>query len=141
MTDWNSAEGARKGHDLAREQAEQMDEQVEALTRFARGQRARDRDGDGESQMLVLGVRDIPAREHHIDAIGQTVAEANPEYPADDPIADVAFVESIENALGIDWDVDDVLQLDADGDLDRARIKRYAYPVSRLAPVEEESDV
>lgn len=32
---------------------------------------------------------------------------------------------------------DDVFRLDADGDLNRARIKRYAYPESRLEPREE----
>ena len=52
-------------------------------------------------------------------------------------MTDVAFVEGIEAALGLDWEADDVLQLDADEDLDRARIQRYAYPESRLAVVEE----
>ena len=71
-----------------------------------------------------------------IAAIGQTVAEANPEYPASDAVADVAFVEGIEDALGLGWSADDVLELYADDELDRARIPRYAYPENRLAPVE-----
>ena len=88
--------------------------------------------------MLVLGAYGKTAEECYISAIDQTVAEANPEYPANDPVVDVAFVEGIETALGLDWEADDVLQLDADGVLGRARIQRYAYPESRLAGVEED---
>lgn len=47
------------------------------------------------------------------------------------------FVEGIGEALGIDWETDDVVQLYADGDLDRARVLSYSYPESRLAPAEE----
>jgi hypothetical protein len=110
-----------------------------ALARFEAGQRARDQESEGESQVLVLGASGKTAEECYIAAISQTVAEVNPEYPASDPVADVAFVKGIEDALGLDWSAGDVLQLAADGDLDRARIKRYAYPESRLAPREEES--
>ena len=108
------------------------------LRRFESGQRARDRESDNESEMLVLGAHGKTAEECDISAINQTVAEVNPEYPASDPVADVVFVEGIETALGLGWEADDVLQLDADGDLDRARIQRYAYPESRLAAVEED---
>ena len=105
--------------------------------RFESGQRACDHETDDGGQLLVLGARGQTAEECYVSAIGQTVAEANPEYPVSDPVVDVAFVEGIEDAMGIDWNADDVLQLDADGDLDRARIKAYAYPESRLVPVEE----
>ena len=107
------------------------------LRRFENGERAVDRESDDDSQVLVLGARGKIAEDCHIPAISQTVAGANPEYPANDPVADVTFVEDIEDALGIDWSADDVLQLVADDDLERARIKSYAYPESRLAPVEE----
>ena len=140
MTDWNSREGAVKGQDLRREQVEHQAEQWAenvGLRRFESGQRAVDHESDDDSQVLVLGARGKVAEDCHIEAINQTVAGANPEYPANDPVADVAFVESIETALGIEWSADDVLQLVADGDLERARIKHYAYPESRLAPAEE----
>ena len=106
------------------------------LRRFESGQQAHDRESGDESRMLVLGGRDKTAEECYVAPIDQTVAEANPEYPAGDPVADVAFVEGIEDALGIDWSADDVLQLDAN-ERARARIRVYAYPESRLAPVEE----
>ena len=107
------------------------------LRRFESGQRARDRESDDGSQVLVLGANGKAAEECYIAAINQTVAEANPEYPASDPVVDVAFVAGIEDVLGLDWSADDVLQLAADGDLDRARIQRYAYPESRLAAIED----
>jgi hypothetical protein len=111
------------------------------LRHFEAGQRAHDRESEDGSQVLVLGAKDATAEECYVAAIDQTIAEANPEYPASDAVADVAFVEGIEDALGLDWSADDVLELYADGELDRARINRYAYPENRLAAVEEENDV
>ena len=111
------------------------------LQRFESGQQARDRESEGESQGLVLGANGKTAEECYIAAINQTVAEANPEYPASDPVTDVVFVKDIEDALGLDWSADDVLQLADDGDLDQARIKRYAYPESRLAPDDGENKI
>jgi hypothetical protein len=113
-----------------------------ALQHVTSGERAHDRESDDESQMLVLGPHGKTAEECYIAAIDQTVAEANPEYPASDPVADVAFVADIESAMGIDWSAFTVVQLYKDDDLDRARILSYSYPESRLEEVEaEENDV
>ena len=113
-------------------------EELETVAELVHGQRVRDRESDDDSQMLVLRIRALTsAREHHIDAIDQTVAEANPDYPTSDPVVDVAFIESIEAALGIDWEADDVVELFQDDQFDRARINHYAYPISRLAAVED----
>ena len=105
------------------------------LRRFESGQRAINRESDDESQVLVLGANGKTSEECYVAAIDQTVAEANPEYPAGDPVVDVAFVESIEDAMGIDWSADDVLQLDTN-ERDRAQIQVYGYPESRLVPIE-----
>jgi hypothetical protein len=110
------------------------------LRRFESGQRAHDRESDDDSQMLVLGANGKTAEECYVAAIDQTAAEANPEYPTSDPVADIAFIADIEDALGIDWEANDVVQLYADNQLARARIKQYAYPESRLAEAEEEND-
>lgn len=112
----------------------------EAGTPPERGDIAHDRESEDESRMLVLGANGKTAEECYIAAIDQTVAEVNPEYPASDPVADVAFVEGIEDAMGIGWEADEVLGLYADGELDRARIRRYAYPENRLAPFESEEE-
>ena len=105
------------------------------LRRFESGQRAVDRESGDKSQMFVLGANGKTAEECYVAAIDQTVAEANPEYPAGDPVVDVAFVEGIEDAMGIDWSADDVLRLDAN-ECDWAKIQVYGYPESRLAPIE-----
>lgn len=110
------------------------------LRRFESGQRAHDRESDDGSQMLILGANGKTAEECYVAAIDQTIAEANPEYPASDPVADVAFVEGVEDAMGIDFEAADVVQLYEDGDLERARVLSYSYPESRLAAVEEEND-
>jgi hypothetical protein len=114
----------------------QNDDETASLRHFEAGQRAHDRESDDGSEVLILGANGTTAEECYVAAIEQTVAEANPEYPASDTVADVVFVEGIEDALGLDWSADDVLELYADGGLDRARIRRYAYPENRLAPVE-----
>ena len=44
MTDWFSREGARKGHDLAREQAEQADDAVDPIVVADGGVRCEDCD-------------------------------------------------------------------------------------------------
>ena len=116
---------------------DKQDSGLVGLRRFEAGQRARDRESEDGGQVLVLGANGKTAEECYISAIDQTVAEANSEYPASDPVADVAFIEDTEDSMGINSGTDDVLELYAEGDLDRARIKSYAYPESRLAPSEE----
>jgi hypothetical protein len=112
-------------------------EETETVAELVHGQRVRDRESD-DSQMVVLRIRALTsAREEKIDAIDQTVAEANPEYPAHDPVVDVAFVSGIEDALGIDWKADDVVELFQDDQFDRDQINHYAYPISRLASGED----
>lgn len=118
----------------------QNDDETADLRHFEAGQRAHDRDSDNDSQVLVLGAHGTTAEKCYVAAIGQTIAEANREYPASDAVADVAFVESIEDAMGIGWEASEVLELYADGELDRARIRRYAYPENRLEPIGDESD-
>jgi hypothetical protein len=112
-------------------------EETETVAELVHGQRVHDRESD-DTQMVVLRIRALTsAREHQIDAIDQTVAEANPNYPPSDPVVDVAFVSGIEDTLGIDWEADDVVELFQDDQLRRARINHYAYPVSRLGAVED----
>lgn len=120
------------------EWSDEQDGQSPDLRRFEAGQRAHDRESEDGGRVLVLGARGETAEECYIEAIGQTVAEASPEYPASDPVADIVFIKGIEDALGLDWEPPDVLQLALASDLDRARIKRYAYPESRLAPATED---
>jgi hypothetical protein len=114
----------------------QNDDETAGLRHFEAGQRALDRESDDDSQVLVLGAHGSTAEKCYVSAIDQTIAEANPEYPASDAVADVAFVEGIEDAMGIGWEASEVLELYSYVELDRARIRGYAYPENRLAPIE-----
>ena len=104
--------------------------------RFDRGDIALDRESNDDARLIVLERHDVPASEKYISAINATVAEANAEYPDDDAVVSVAFVESVEDAFGLSWEVEDVLEVYDENRMERARIKRYAYPESRLAPTE-----
>jgi hypothetical protein len=113
-------------------------EEPETVAELTHGQRVSDRESDDNEGMVVLRIRALTtAREYQIDAIDQTVAESNPEYPASDPVVEVAFVGDIEDAVGTDWKVDDVVELFQSGQSGRAQINHDAYPVSRLAHGEE----
>ena len=105
----------------------------EAGTSPERGDIVPDRESNDDARLIVLERHDVPASEKYVSAINATVAEANPEYPDDDPVVSVAFIESVEDALGLSWEVEDVLEVYDEDRMERARIKRYAYPESRLA--------
>lgn len=66
----------------------------------------------------------------------RTVADDNPDYPADDPAVQVAFVESGLDRQWQDWTDADPTQLH-DG-VDEHDIKLYTFPASRLRTVPEE---
>ena len=108
--------------------------------RFGRGGIAVDRESNDDARLIVLERHDVPASEKYISAINATVAEANPEYPDDDAVVSVAFVESVEDAFGLSWEVEDVLKAYDEDQMERARIKRYAYPTSRLSVADEEAN-
>ena len=133
-----NVEARRQNEPMTNDTMQNDDDETAGLRHFEAGQRAHDRESEDGSQVLVLGAKETIAEECYVAAIDQTVAEANPDYPASDAVADVAFVEGIEDAMGISWEASDVLELYADDELDRARIRRYAYPENRLAPVESE---
>ena len=109
-------------------------QEPEMLVELAHGQLVRDRETD-DSRMVILRIRDTPARAYHIDAIDQTVAEANPDYEPHEPVVDIAFVKDIEDAVGSNWEADDIVRMAADDQLKRADIQRYAYPITRLAEI------
>ncbi|OYR71525.1 hypothetical protein DJ71_20485 [Halorubrum sp. E3] len=73
-----------------------------------------DRDGEDDARrLLVVGLSPVPAGNHEVND-GRTVADANPDHPADDVIRVIFPKES---------------GLDVDGH------QRYAYPRSRLRRV------
>jgi len=67
-------------------------------------------DDDSNATLLVVGVPPVQADER--DAGGKTVAEWNPEYPADDDVVEVIYPQRT--------------------DVDVTNGKRYSFPRSRL---------
>lgn len=80
------------------------------------GDHVTDRD-DPDATMLVVGLPLENASDYHLgsDDDGPSIADVNPDYPAEDAVVEVIFAGS------------------ADTDVDHA--KRYAYPQSRLERV------
>lgn len=85
------------------------------------GDHVRDRENDDGATMLVVGLPLDPADEHSVgDA---TIADFNPEYPADDDVVEVVYPSRT--------------------DVDVQPLDRYGFPRSRLelvTPVHERGD-
>ena len=86
-------------------------------------------DRDGGERVLIIEETDKTAAERHIEALGGTVAEQNPEYPSDDAVFSVVFLNSLPDfyknkPLGI-----------VARDVKRQDIPKYEFPESRLKPV------
>jgi len=82
----------------------------------------------GVEVVVLLGHRG-DAENSPISEIDETVAEANPEYPDDDPVVEVAFVDALSDAIpGWRELPPDRLFLEAAS----REVKTYRYPVSRL---------
>jgi hypothetical protein len=108
----------------------------ETIAQFAPGQRMFDRDGD-DSELVVAEIRRTPAHEEVISEIGKTVAKVNPDYPAHEPVVEVAFVADIQDALGTTWNDDDIPEMSNDDTLESEGVTTYTYPVGRLVPFKE----
>ena len=91
------------------------------------GERRLDR--EREKEVIVVDVHAVPAEDYGVLATQQTVAEHNPEYPADDRVIEATYVGSVDNA-------EDVAEQVASGDLDAANLQTYTFPESRLTAAE-----
>lgn len=94
------------------------------------GERRRDRERDGE-EVVVVATHDVAAEEYGVLATHQTVAEHNPEYPPTDRVIEAAYVESVGPA-------EEIADMAAAGEIEAADLQTYAFPESRLTPVEED---
>ena len=95
-----------------------------------------DQDNPEENPALVLEAHAIPADEFGLVALQRTVASLNTQYPADDPVIRVVFIESLDTVHG-DWEVEEILdkRVDPVGKLPSG-IRTYCYPQSRLRDIE-----
>ena len=87
-------------------------------------------DSDRDEEVIVVDVHEIPAEDYGVLTTQQTVAEHNPEHPADDRVIEAVYVGSVDNA-------EDVAQQVASGDLDAADLQTYTFPESRLTATED----
>jgi len=78
--------------------------------------------------VLVVDKKENTAEEHHVDAIDMTVAEANPEYPADDDVFSVVYLDSLPEEA--DRYTPSLVARDAH----RRDYPEYDFPESRLDP-------
>lgn len=88
---------------------------------FHLGDHVRDREAEDSATMLVTRIHLTEARNHRIKG-DRTVADYNPDYPADDEVITVVFPARTDTELG--------------------PLKSYAYPASRLeleAPIHGKS--
>ncbi|MFD1687595.1 hypothetical protein [Halobellus litoreus] len=94
------------------------------------GEVVRDRDSDAGDTLVVVDTHpETTAASFAIDAIGATVAEANPEYDDGAPVVEAAYVEDVNDTLP-DWykteDLRDAVSFGA--------LSTYTFPADRLAP-------
>jgi hypothetical protein len=83
----------------------------DSLPALAVGDHVQDRESDEADTMVVVGLP-VEAADAYEFGDGQTVADANPEYPADDAVVQVIFPEETS--------------------VDVRHHTRYSYPRSRL---------
>jgi ribonuclease HI len=89
----------------------------------------RDDDSDSPSRAVVIACPDITCEDWTVPGTGQTVADYNPDHPADDSVVTIAFLSDIDQ--WDDWRDTDPTDL-AEGVHSR-NIRSYSYPASRLA--------
>lgn len=101
------------------------------------GECRRDRERD-EKEVVVVASHDVAASGFGVVATGRTVAEHNPEYPADDRVIEAVYVDSVTTEIGsAQQDSAEALtDLARKDELDEAGVRAYAFPESRLAPSE-----
>jgi hypothetical protein len=102
----------------------------ETTTTLTEGSTVTDRDTEDDDRLRVVGTYEDAAADWYLEAIDATVAEVNPEYPADDRVVACAYLEDIHDEHGQGAPVDLVQRSAAFGDL-----RTYTFPRSRLRRV------
>lgn len=87
-------------------------------------------DRENQQRVLVIGDENEPASECYIGAIDITVAEANPQYPHDDDVFTVVYLEELQTG-----EVDTQPPQSVAKTVKRlGNWKEYHYPRTRLEP-------
>ena len=96
-------------------------------------------DREREKEVIVVAIHDVDAEEYGVITTGKTVAEHNPQYPGEDRTIEAVYASSLPEWFKAD-PKRDLNQL-AEENEGIARLHgidtgTYAFPESRLAPVE-----
>jgi hypothetical protein len=91
-----------------------------------------DTENDWKSPAVTTEFSLKTAEMYHIEELGKTVAEANPEYPDYDQVVTVAFINEFEKKFPI-WREADRAVLDQWAD--KFNVQTYSYPQTRLRKV------
>jgi hypothetical protein len=103
---------------------------------FSPGDVVLDRDDDDADPALVVNcLPGVSADEWDVPG-DQTVAEANPDYPADASVIVVVFVEKFDNDA-LEWHREEPIALT---ELTDTPMKHYSFPAPRLVRDEQRSD-
>lgn len=100
--------------------------------------------GDDDPRARVVDLPSRRADEYRIEAIGKTVAEENPHYPAGDRVVGIAFEKTLRRKL--DPDAIDVIfggvakPETVSFYCDQFGIAVYHYPESRLRAIDESDE-
>lgn len=115
------------------------DEPADAVT-FTIGDVVHDREDDDPNDARVVNTPSVPANEwiaRQGSYAEKTVAEDNPDYPADAPVIAVVYAADLHEAFP-DWTGETPLSLDAINESDASY---YSFPAPRLTVVDSRPPV
>ena len=99
---------------------------------FAAGEVVHDRDDDDPNDAVVVNVPPIPASEWDVHPLDKTLAEANPDYPADAQTVIVVFEEALTEyfeTTDIAGELESQIPIATLAD---EHVQFYAFPAPRL---------
>lgn len=96
------------------------------------GDVVQDREDDDPDPAIVVNVPGAPANEWDVPRFGKTVAEDNPDYPADALIVTVLFEDNLNYSFP-DWERDNKISYNT---LDERGPQYYSFPAPRLESTE-----
>lgn len=96
------------------------------------GDTVHDRDDDDPSTGVVINLPGVRADEWDVSNQGTTVAEDNPDYPADAPVVSILFEDYLAEEFP-DWERDEPI---SHATLNERDIYCYTFPAPRLEPAE-----
>lgn len=115
-----------------------------ASPRFDVGDAVIDTEVDDPERMYVVDPARGTADEIYIEALEGTVADVNPDYPADDPVVSCIHESWLRHNVGERWhdwrDEDFADRLRAFAAEWSLSLKTYDYPEHRLAPADGDHD-